>query len=429
MLDSTHSDAEDRPAGKMPQPGRAPHKAPGVLTVVVLSLAATAAAGSLSVPSLRSTLFSAASAAVDAAKERLAGDPVMAKPDPVRGVRVLAVSPAPASLAKSFTGTVAARYETAIGFRVGGKILKREVDVGQAVHAGDVLFALDPADYRAAVSAADAALLAAQAQATQAAADDRRQSQLLAQGWTTQAAYDRFKAAAQTAQNQARAAADRLELARNDLSYAELRAPHDGIVTAIRAEAGQVMPVGQPVLTLIRPGDREALVMVPEGQVADLREWAATASFWGRASGEEPAVLREIAPQADPASRTYAVRFSLPGSADTAELGSTVTVQLRRNAVSVASTLPSSAILFRDGKPVVWRLAPSADRVEAVPVTVERLGGETADVTGLQAGELIVTLGVHRLDEGIRVRVVEGPKPPQAAAATLSDARSQGGRS
>ncbi|MCW2241216.1 efflux RND transporter periplasmic adaptor subunit [Azospirillum canadense] len=399
-------------------------------TIVVSSLAATVAVGAiLSVSTACSALLSPAAAVVETVRDRFAGDPVMAKPDPVRGVRVIAVAEAGTTLERNFTGTVAARYETAIGFRVAGKILSRAVDVGQAVRAGDLLFGLDPADYRAAVSAAKATLAAAQAQAVQTAADERRQARLLTQGWATQAAYDRYKAAAEAATNQAQAAADRLTLARNDLSYAELRAPHDGIVTAVKAEAGQVVPAGQPVLTLVRPSDREALVTVPEGQVADIRSWSATASFWGRASGAEPAVLREIAPQADAASRTYAVRFSLPASAGTAELGSTVTVHLSRAMTGGATTIPASAIVFRDGNPIVWRIDPAGDRVQAAPVSIHRLGSDSADVSGLSAGDRVVTLGVHRLDEGVRVRVVEGPRAMAPASATASEAHARGGRS
>ncbi len=397
--------------------------------LALLGTTALLGAVALAVPGARARVAEPLGALAQTLRDRLAGDPTMEKPDPVRGVRVMAVAEAATRQERSFTGVVAARYETAIGFRVGGKIAARAVEVGQAVRAGDLLFSLDPADYGAAVAAAEATLAAAQAQAVQAAADEKRQAVLLTQGWTTQAAYDRFKAAAEAAVNQARAAADRLVLARNDLSYAELRAPHDGIVTALRAEAGQVVPVGQPVLTLVRPGDREAVVTVPEGQLADIRSWSATASFWGRPGEAETAVLREIAPQADPASRTYAVRFGLPESADTAELGSTVTVRLSRDVKGAATNVPATAVLFRDGAPIVWRVDASGDRVEAVPVRVTRLGGETADVSGLKAGDRIVTLGVHRLDAGLRVRVVEGPANAAPAATASTEARSQGGRS
>lgn len=345
-----------------------------------------------------------------------------------RGVRVTEVALAPFSQNRSYTGTVSPRYEAPIGFRVPGKVLKREVEVGQAVREGDILFALDPADYLAALSAAEANFRAAKAQAVQSAADEIRQAQLLAQGWTTQAAFDRYKAASQTAQNQAQAAENKLNLARNDLSYTELRAPHDGVITAIRAEVGQVLPVGQPVLSMVRPGDREALIMIPEGQIGDIRSWTANASFWNQAKTQEPAILREIAPQADPTSRTYAVRFSLPASAETAELGSTVTITLRRSEGNPIATIPSSAVLFRNGTSIVWRIMPSSDRIEAVPVVVERLGNETTDVTGLTAGDLIVTLGVHRLDEGEQVRVVEGPRTETAARAVPPLAKRQDSR-
>ena len=427
MAQVEHLNTDDTSTIKPSSPVKAPRRGRRVL--LVASILALSSAAAVAVPSVRSTLVGAASASLLAAQERFAGDPIMAKPDPVRGVRVMAVAEAATRQQRSFTGVVTARYETAIGFRVGGKILGRTVEVGQAVRTGDLLFSLDPADYRAAVSAAEATLAAAQAQAVQAAADDRRQAQLLTQGWTTQAAYDRFKAAAEAASNQARAAADRLILARNDLSYAELRAPHDGIVTALRAEAGQVVPVGQPVLTLVRPGDREALVTIPEGQVADLRTWSATASFWGREGAAEPAILREIAPQADAASRTYTVRFALPESAGSAELGSTVTVQLSREVKGAAATIPSTAVLFREGAPIVWRVAASGDRVQAVPVRVTRLGSETADVSGLTAGDRIVTLGVHRIDEELRVRIVEGPARAASAVTASTNNRNSGSRS
>jgi RND family efflux transporter MFP subunit len=398
-------------------------------SLALLGGAALVAAAAIGNPGASARVVEPLGALSQALRDRLAGEPVMEKPDPVRGVRVMAVAEAATRQLRSFTGVVAARYETALGFRVGGKIESRAVEVGQEVRAGDLLFSLDSADYRAAVSAAEATLAAAQAQAVQTAADEKRQAQLLAQGWTTQAAYDRFKAAAEAAANQARAAADHLVLARNDLSYAELRAPHDGIVTTLRAEAGQVVPVGQPVLTLVRPGDREALVTIPEGQIADIRTWTATASFWGRGGAPEAAVLREVAPQADPGSRTYAVRFSLPESAGSAELGSTVTVQLSRETKGTTATVPATAVLFRDGAPIVWRLDATGDRVQAIPVRVDRLGAETADIGGLSAGDRIVTLGVHRLDEGVRIRVVEGPASPAAAATASTETRSQGGRS
>lgn len=375
-------------------------------TAVMLTLIATFTAGTfLGLPAARSALLGSAAPATATAA------------DPVRAVQVITVGRARTVIERSVTGSVVARYETPIGFRVGGKILSRAVEVGQFVRAGDPLFTLDPSDYRAAVAAAEATLLATRAQALQTAADERRHAQLVTQGWTARSAYDRYKALADAAANQASAAAERVTLARNDLSYAALMAPHDGIVTALKAETGQVVAIGQPVLTLVRPGDREALVTIPESHIADIRTWTARASFWGHAGEPEPAALREIAPQADPVTRTYAVRFSLSASADNAALGSTITIHLSRPLEVASVRIPASAVWFRNGNPLVWRLDATGEHVQPAPVSIERLGTETADVGGLADGNRIVTLGVHRLDEGTRVRPIEG----QAAAQVQGD--------
>jgi membrane fusion protein, multidrug efflux system len=352
-------------------------------------------------------VWNAASAARVAQTSRLAGEPAMAKQDTVRGVRVMTVRLTQQHAEKRFTGVVAARYETQVGFRVGGKIAVRQVEVGQNVRRGDVLMVLDDADYAAALRAAEANLAAANAQKMQALAEEARQAQLLRQGWTTRAVFDRVVAAARSAEEQVKAGREQVELARNTLGYARLTATDDGIVTAVRAEAGQVVPQGQPVLTLVRPGEREAVIAVPEGQIGDLSSWTAQASFWSRGDVTEPAALREISPQADAASRTHAARFSLPRGAASTELGATVTLILQRKTGEPAATLPTSAVFFKNSRPMVWRLMPSRDRLEAVPLSIIALGAQRSIVAGLMEGDRIVTLGVHRLDEGHLVRAVE----------------------
>jgi membrane fusion protein, multidrug efflux system len=334
------------------------------------------------------------------------GSPI-AGSDTFRGVRVMTVRLAEQRSEKRFTGVVAARYEAQVGFRVAGKIAARLVDVGQSVRAGDVLMTLDDADSRSALRAAIANQAAAAAQKSQAVAEEARQARLLEQGWTTRAAYERVLAAARGAEEQVKSAAEQAELARNALGYTRLVAPQDGIVTAIRAEAGQVVAQGQPVLTLVRPGDREALVAIPEGQVGDLTGWLAQASFWARGDTLEPAILREVSPQADPASRTHAVRFELPRSAATADLGATVTLTLQRRTGALVAALPTSAVFFRDGQATVWRVREPGDRLEGIPVSIVTLGADRAIVAGLAAGDRVVTLGVHRLDDRATVRIVE----------------------
>ncbi len=159
------------------------------------------------------------------------------------------------------------------------------------------------------------------------------------------------------------------------------------------------MPEGQPVLTLVQPGAREALVAIPEGGITDLDEWQAQASIWSGGLEAAPAKLREVGPQADAASRTHDARFTLTGPAASAELGATVTISLTRSAGDAVATLPSTAVIFLDGIPVVWRVTPTGDRVEGLCCTnpmkdsscessVVAGGHEQTHTPGLQDQEL-----------------------------------------
>ncbi|WP_237217011.1 efflux RND transporter periplasmic adaptor subunit, partial [Falsiroseomonas oryziterrae] len=196
-----------------------------------------------------------------------------------------------------------------------------------------------------------------------------------------------------------------LELARKRLSYATLRAPADGVVTALLAEAGQVLAEGTPLLRLADPAERELLVRVPESALPGLRGAAAEARFWARPESRLPATLREVAPQADPLLRTYAVRFALPQAPEWVALGMTGTVRLAREDGPVA-TLPLAALHDRGQGPMVWRVLPDG-ALQAVPVAVRSLGEQTVQVSGaLHAGERVVAMGPQLLDPGSRVRVV-----------------------
>lgn len=389
-------------------PGRAPRRRRPALVIAAIAAVGGLAATWAMVPEAR---------AVPAALLARATGPAEAPPEaPLpRGLRVQVVRLAPATEERSFTGTVVARHETPVGFRVGGKILARRVEVGQAVYAGEPLLDLDPADYELALGAAEAALAAAQAQVRQAAAEEARQASLLADGWVSQAAYDRVRAASDAAREAATAAGDQAEVARNALGYARLAAPTDGVVTAIMAEAGQVVAQGEPVVTLVRPGPREALVGIPEGGVADLPAWSATVSLWSEPGVRHPADLREVAPEAVGQGRTHAARFTMSGPAAGADLGGTVTVHLAREGDVPAARLPSSALVFREDAPFVWTLAPSGDRVSATPVEVVGMGADEVVLEGLADGDRVVTLGVHRLDESLAIRVLEEIDPEDGA--------------
>lgn len=329
----------------------------------------------------------------------------------IRGVRAMTVRPAPVIEEKRFTGVVVARYEAPLAFRVPGRIDARLVELGEHVTAGQTLLMLDGSDFLAATRVAEANLASAEAQAVQAAADEARQRQILADGWIGQGRYDLALAAATSAERAVDAAREALALARNQQGYAVLAAPYDGIVTAIDVEAGQVVTAGQSSLTFARSGAREAEVVVPEGQIADLSGWTAVVTFWGR-DGAHGAALREVAPQADPVGRTHAARYVLPGEL-TVDLGATATVVLSRRR-DPAVTLPASAVFFRDGQAMAWVVAPEGNRAMAHPVTVVSLGSETARVDGLADGAQVITLGVHRIDETLPIRVIEDTSVSEA---------------
>ncbi|HYZ34670.1 MAG TPA: efflux RND transporter periplasmic adaptor subunit, partial [Crenalkalicoccus sp.] len=228
---------------------------------------------------------------------------------------------------------------------------------------------------------------------------------LLAAGHVAASFDDQRQAAARGAEEKVAAARANLELARNRLGYAELTAPTAGVVTALLAEAGQVVTEGQPVLRLANPAERELVVQVPESATAGLPDAAAEARFWARPGEALPARLRELAPQAESALRTYTARFTLPDAPDWVALGMTGTIRLAAEG-GLAANLPLSALHDRGQGPMVWRV--EGERVTAVPVGVVRLGETTATVTGaLAEGDRIVALGPQLLDADQPVRVVQ----------------------
>lgn len=331
------------------------------------------------------------------------GAPDAPRAEAPRPVQVAEVRLAPAEDRRAYTGTVRARREADIGFRVGGRIAARLVDVGAQVTAGQVLARMDPSDIALALRAAEADLAAAEAEARRAAADAARSRSLLAAGHVAAAFDEQRQATARSTAERVASARANLELARNRRAYAELRAPDDGVVTAVLAEAGQVVPEGQAVLRIANPGERELVVQVPEAAVASLAAATVEARFWARPQQAMPARLRELAPQAETALRTYAARFSLPDAPGWVALGMTGTVHLAAAAAPVA-TLPLSALHDRGQGPIVLRV--ENDRVVPVPVEVVALSELTVTLRGpLAERDRVVAMGAHTLDPGIAVRV------------------------
>jgi multidrug efflux system membrane fusion protein len=329
------------------------------------------------------------------------------KPETLRPVRttVLAESGADQWV---LSGDVRARYETRLSFRLAGQMLTRHVEVGQRVRAGQAVAVLDGRDARLAESSARAQLAQAESQAALAEADFRRFAELRAKSFISQAEYDRRAAQAQQAREQAAAARAQAAQAANQVTYTVLTAPHAGVITALEAEAGQVVNAGQTVARLARPEELEIAVNVPEHRLEafrqantyEIRMWSAPdKAYRGR--------LRELSPVADPASRTYAARISLQGEDRALAIGMTAELRVQADGGSLPR-LPLGAVFHRDGRPAVWVVEGDRVRLQEI-VAGEMQENSVAVVAGLRAGQRVVTAGVNRLSEGQRVAPGEAP--------------------
>lgn len=305
------------------------------------------------------------------------------------------------------TGVVAARIQSDLGFRVGGKVTDRLVDAGQTVRRGQILMRLDPADLLLATAAQGQTVAAARAQAARAVEDERRYRDLVAAGAVSASAYDQVKAAARTTQAQLAAAQAQSRITGNAADYAVLRADADGVVVAIMAEPGQVIAAGQPVVRLAKAGPREAAVSLPEALRPAIGS-TARATLYDGASG--PARLRQLSDAADPRTRTFDARYVLHGHGASAPLGSTVRITLPQAGATAAVSVPLSAVYDAGRGPGVWIVGDGDARVAWRPVTIMRLGAEVARIGGgLRPGDRYVTMGAHLLHQGQQVRVSSAP--------------------
>jgi RND family efflux transporter MFP subunit len=340
----------------------------------------------------------------------LAGCDAQTAPAPTmtgRPVQVQEVNFDGETMSRDFVGVVRARYESDLSFRVAGKIIARKVNVGDHVGAGDVIAELDPQDLQLGAQSAAAEFAAAKSNLDQAAADLGRYAKLKERGFASNADYDRKKAANDEAEGRMERAKRSLDLARNQLAYAELKADADGVITATLAEPGQVVTIGQGVVRLARDGAKEALVALPETWLGEARNSEATVRLWTVRDKIFAAHLRELSPQADAATRTYAARFDIEDAGDTVAFGMTTTVTLSRTTEERTARLPLSAIFNRGKGPSVF-LVDASDTLELRPVTVASFTEEAAVVTsGISEGDKVVTLGVQKLEAGAKVRVVE----------------------
>jgi RND family efflux transporter MFP subunit len=329
-------------------------------------------------------------------------------------VRVATVEPS-VHAERSFTGIVAARVQSDLGFRVPGKVLERLVDTGQTVKRGQALMRIDPTDLRLATRAHEETVAAATARARQTAEDEVRYRDLVAAGAVSASAYGNVKAAAESATAELNGAKAQADVARNETGYAVLLADADGVVVETLAEPGQVVGAGQVVVRVAHAGRREALIELPE-TLRPVIGSIGQASLYG--SGRAgPARLRQLSDAANAHTRTFEARYVLEGRLADAPLGSTISIQIQDGSSTPALQVPIGAIFDAGQGPGVWLVEGETPRVTWRAVQVAGLGDEAASVVGaLEAGDRVVALGAHLLHEGDHVRLAGREAAARVAA-------------
>jgi RND family efflux transporter MFP subunit len=308
--------------------------------------------------------------------------------------------------ARAFTGVVAARVQSDLGFRVPGKVTERLVDAGQTVKRGQALMRIDPVDLGLQARAQLEAVASAKARATQTADDEARYRGLVAAGAVSASVYQQMKAAADAAKAQLSAAEAQADVARNATRYATLFADADGVVVETVAEPGQVVGAGQPVVRLAWAGQREALVHLPETMRPAVGT-IAQATLYGDGHALVPAKLRQLSDAADRLTRTFEARYVLEGALASAPLGATVTIRIPPDATPRPSVqVPIGAVFDPGNGPGVWVISGQPAKVAWRAVHILGVSDDVARVAGkLAAGETVAALGAHLLHEGEEVRI------------------------
>ncbi len=325
-----------------------------------------------------------------------------------RPVQSVVVGTARDTVLAVYSGEVRARHETPLAFRVPGKVVSRSVDMGQTVYAGQELMRLDGIDLSLGADSAHAQLAAALAEKQLALAELERYRGLLSKHFVSQAAFDLKKASADAASAKVAALAAQENVSRNQASYVVLRAEQAGVISQVLAEPGQVVAAGQAVLRLARPEEKEVAISIPESRMAELKHSRKTEiTLWAR-EGSQTFVgkMRELAPVADPLTRTYAARVSIANADQDLLLGMTANVRFLAAQGQASTPLPLTAIFQQEGKPAVWVVGQDM-KLSLRPVTIERYTEDSARISaGLKAGERVVSAGVHKLVAGEVVRLL-----------------------
>ncbi|MDM5181140.1 efflux RND transporter periplasmic adaptor subunit [Massilia sp. DJPM01] len=351
------------------------------------------------------------SAAVMAALLAACSKPVE-KTEDIRPVRALVLTSSSVGVNAEFAGEVRARVESRLGFRVGGKITGRKVDPGTVVKKGQVLMQLDPQDLQLSQAQAKANLRAAETGRDLAKAELKRYQELRVKNFVSQAVLDAKVSAFSAAQSSVDAAQAAYFGQSNQAGYATLVSDVDGVVTAVDAEVGQVVSPGTPVVRVAKMGEKEIVIGLPEDKVEELRKLTdVTVRLWANKDVVIPGKVREVSPVADAATRTYAVKVSIPDSAADVKLGMTAMVQFASTMATPQIKVPLTALFHEKNTTSVWVVDKGLARM--VPVTIAgTAGNEVVLAGGVTAGQTVVTAGVNLLKPGQKVTIL----PPDTSA-------------
>jgi membrane fusion protein, multidrug efflux system len=326
----------------------------------------------------------------------------------VRPVRVTTIQHAPSGETISLTGQIQAKDQVNLAFRIGGRLLERNVTVGDPVTPGQIVARIEPQDYQNALRSAEADLASAQAVLANAQGSESRQSELLGRGFAARSQYDQAQQQLKTAQSQVESAQAKLQNAKDNLTYTELKSDVAGSVTAKGAEPGEVVAAGKMVLQVARQGGRDTVFNVP----AQLIRQSPRNPDVTIALSDDPAIVatghvREVAPQADAATGTYVVKVALDNPPDAMRLGATIVGQVKLQSEAVIQ-LPGTALTQSEGKPAVWVVDLEKKTVSLLPITVGHYDTSSIIVLdGLKDGDLVVTAGVQALRPGQQVRLLQ----------------------
>ena len=330
------------------------------------------------------------------------------KKEDVRPVRAIVVGSSDIDVNAEFAGEVRPRVESRLGFRVGGKIIARKVDVGTVVKRGQVLMQIDPQDLQLSQAQSRAALRAAETQRDLARAELKRYEELRSQNFVSQAVLDARRSAFASAQANVDAAKAGYSAQSNQAGYSTLVSDIDGVVTSISAEVGQVVAPGTPVASVANTSDKEIVISLPEDKVDVMRKVQdVTVRMWANPDVAIRGKIREVSPVADPATRTYPVRVAIPGAGSDVKLGMTARVQFASKSPTARMRVPLTALFHEKSSAAVWVVENGAVRL--VPVLVGgTAGNDVVIASGISPGQTVVTAGVNKLKNGQKVKLLAG---------------------